>query len=84
MTQRYCDVTRTSCNTNCRVYIEALHVKTLHFKANYMDFFLNKRPFRETYDIAFTCSTASGRERRKFLCAKHRILVLCLVFTLFL
>ena len=41
MTQRYCDVTRTSCNTIMEVllHIEALHVKVLHFKANCMDFF---------------------------------------------
>jgi hypothetical protein len=31
------------------LYIEALHVKALHFKANCMDFLKNKRPFRETY-----------------------------------
>ena len=35
------------------LYIEALHVKALYFKANCMDFFLNKRPFRETCDYSY-------------------------------
>ena len=35
------------------LYIEAFHVKSLHFKANCMDFFLNKRPFRETYTLLY-------------------------------
>jgi hypothetical protein len=34
------------------LYIEALHVKALHFKANIVWIFLkNKRPFRETYGL---------------------------------
>jgi hypothetical protein len=31
------------------------HVKTLHFKANCMDFFFNKRPFRDPYDRIWFC-----------------------------
>ena len=31
------------------LYIEALHVKALHFKQIVWIFFKNKRPFRETY-----------------------------------